>query len=437
MLTPLFWNTLSNNQKKKLLERPTQSSTEKLTKTVRELIQKVQIEGDKALFSLTQKFDQVELSNLRVTPEEFDEAMNRVEPEVFKAFESAISQITAFHQKQRLSNLTVVTSPGIVCERLVVPIQRVGLYVPAGSAPLVSTVLMLGIPSRMSGCPLRVLCAPPNQAKTINPYLLVAASLCGIQDVFKVGGAQAIAAMAYGTETIPKVDKIFGPGNSWVTLAKMLVSLDPQGAQLDLPAGPSEVMVIADETANPVFVAADLLSQAEHGEDSQVFLISNSDTFAKAVNHQLEIQLEALSRKTIARRSLKQSHSIIVENLTDAISLVNAYAPEHLILQLANPRTYLPAIYNAGSIFLGPFSPESVGDYASGTNHVLPTAGFARSCSGLSVNDFMRTMSVQELTSEGLSSIAETIRLLTAIEGLDAHQKAIDLRLQEVRNGIN
>lgn len=432
MLKPLFWNTLSNNQKKNLLQRPTASSSEELINTVRNLIQKVRIEGDKALFSLTQQFDQVDLSALHVTPEEFDAALNQMRPEVIKAFERVILQLTAFHQKQTLSNYALETSSGILCEQVVVPIQRVGLYVPAGSAPLVSTVLMLGVPSRLAGCPLRVLCAPPNKTETIDPYILVAAYLCGIKNVFKVGGTQAIAAMAYGTESIPKVDKIFGPGNRWVTMAKMLVSLDPQGAQLDMPAGPSEVMVIADETANPAFVASDLLSQAEHGEDSQVFLICTSEAFANAVNRQLETQLQVLSRSSIAKRSLKQSLCVIVENVFDAIELANAYAPEHLILQLSNPRNYLPAIYAAGSIFLGPYSPESVGDYASGTNHVLPTAGFARSCSGLSLKDFMRTMSVQELTREGLLSIAETVGVLTDIEGLDAHQKAIDIRLQAV-----
>lgn len=432
MLKTLFWNRLSTNQKKNLLQRPSALSSGEITNTVRNIIQKVRTKGNKALFSLTQQFDEIDLRALRVTPEEFDAAMNQVRPEVIKAFECVISQLTVFHQKQTLSNYTVETSPGILCERVVVPIQRVGLYVPAGRAPLVSTALMMGVPSRLAGCPLRVLCAPPNRAETIDPYILVAAYLCGIKNVFKVGGAQAIAAMAYGTESIPKVDKIFGPGNRWVTMAKMLVSLDPQGAQLDIPAGPSEVMVIADETANPAFVSSDLLSQAEHGEDSQVFLICNSQVFADAVNRQLETQLQRLSRSRIARLSLKQSLCVIVENVSDAIELANRYAPEHLILQLSNPRNYLTEIYTAGAIFLGPYSPESVGDYASGTNHVLPTAGFARSCSGLSLNDFMRTMSVQELTKEGLSSIAETIRTLTDIEGLDAHQKAIDIRLQAV-----
>lgn len=432
MLKPFFWNILSDTQKKSLLQRPGRSWSQELTQKVGDLIKKVQEQGDKALLSLTQQFDKVELSTLRVTQEEFEAANKQVPQKTIQAFERVILQLSAFHQEQKIANYHVETSPGILCERVVVPIQRVGMYVPAGSAPLVSTVFMLGVPAQLAECPLRVLCVPPNRTGQIDPHILVAARLCGIEDVFKVGGAQAIAAMAYGTESIPKVDKIFGPGNHWVTKAKMLVSLDPDGAQLDLPAGPSEVMVIADDTANPAFVAADLLSQAEHGEDSQVVLVCMSAAFAIAVNQQLEMQINALSRSNTAVQALQISLCIVVENQNDAITIANEYAPEHLILQLENPRFYLPLIYTAGSIFLGPYSPESVGDYASGTNHVLPTAGFSRSCSGLSLRDFMRTMSVQELTREGLASIAKTIRRLTDIEGLDAHQKAIDIRLQAV-----
>lgn len=433
MFKPLLWKRLSNDQKKVMLQRPSAALSQELTQKVSDLIKKVQLQGDEALFSLTQQFDKVDLSTLTVTQEEFDAAMNQMQPQAIQSFERVISQLTAFHQPQKISNYIVETSPGIVCERIVVPIQRVGLYVPAGSAPLVSTVLMLGVPSRLAACPLRILCAPPNQEGKIDPYILVAARLCGIENIFKVGGAQAIAAMAYGTESIPQVDKIFGPGNRWVTLAKMLVSLDPQGAQLDMPAGPSEVMVIADDEANPAYVAADLLSQAEHGDDSQVILVCMSEAFAMAVNQQLKIQLDTLSRANRAAQSLQISLCIVVENQNDAITIANDYAPEHLILQLDNPRLYLPLIFTAGSLFLGSYSPESVGDYASGTNHVLPTAGFARSYSGLSLRDFTRTMSVQELTQEGLASIAETIRTLTDIEGLDAHQKAIDIRLQARR----
>ena len=432
MLRPFIWNRLLDTEKKLLLQRPSISPTQELTKKVSELIKQVQMQGDEALYSLTRQFDNVDLNSLTVTSEEYSDAMNRVSPQSIQAFERVITNLSSFHQQQRISNYKVETSPGILCERVVVPLQRIGMYVPAGNAPLVSTVLMLGVPSKLAECPLRVMCVPPNKAGQIDPYILVAARLCGIEKIYKVGGAQAVAAMAYGTESIPKVDKIFGPGNSWVTMAKMLVSLDPQGAQLDMPAGPSEVMVIADDEANPSFVAADLLSQAEHGEDSQFVLVCRSEAFASAVNQQLELQLNSLSRGNIVLQSLQISSCIVVDNQEEAITIANQYAPEHLILQLANPRFYLPQIYTAGSIFLGAYSPESAGDYASGTNHVLPTAGFAKACSGLSLSDFMRTMSVQELSKEGLASIAETIRLLTDIEGLDAHQNAIDLRLKTV-----
>lgn len=429
MLKPLFWQSLSKAQKKTVLQRSQATLPQELTQQVLGLIKQVKKEGDKALFALTRQFDKVSLNTLAVSENEFEAAIDQMDAQLRQAFERVIAQLIAFHEKQRISNYAVETGAGIVCEQRVVPIQRVGLYVPAGSAPLVSTVLMLGVPSSLANCPLRILCTPPNQQGKIDPNILLAARLCGIEKIFKLGGAQAIAAMAYGTETIPKVDKIFGPGNAWVTLAKMLVSLDPEGAQLDLPAGPSEVMVLADDEANPEFVAADLLSQAEHGEDSQVVLVCQSEAFATAVNQALRLQLKTLARAKIATKALEIALCLIVKNPNEAISIANDYAPEHLILQLANPRFYLPFIYTAGSLFLGPYSPESVGDYASGTNHVLPTAGFARACSGLTLKDFTRTLTVQELSKEGLACLAETIRRLTDIEGLDAHQKAIDLRL--------
>lgn len=289
MLKPLVWNTLSTNQEKTLLQRPSTLLAQELTEQVGYLIKKVQEQGDKALFALTQQFDKVALNELRVTEEEFEAAIEQTPPNVLQAFERIILQLTAFHEQQKTANYDVETSPGVACQQLNIPIQRVGLYIPAGSAPLVSTVFMLGVPSRLAECPLRIVCTPPNLAGKINPYILIAARLCGINEVFKVGGAQAIAALAYGTESIPKVDKIFGPGNRWVTLAKMLVSLDANGAQLDMPAGPSEVMVIADNKADPSFVAADLLSQAEHGEDSQVVLVCMSEAFARAVNQAIEL----------------------------------------------------------------------------------------------------------------------------------------------------
>lgn len=433
MLKPICWNSLSKEQQESLLERPNQQKSADLTRQVKEIINIVKDKGDKALFNFTKQFDKVELESFQVSPEEFNLAFEKISPKVLTAFEQAISQIKTFHQKQLVSDFTVETSKGIRCQYLVRPIQKVGLYIPAGTAPLVSSIFMLGVPALLANCPLRIMCSPPNSQGQINPNILVAAKLCGIEQVFKVGGAQAIAAMANGTESIPKVDKIFGPGNAFVTTAKMLVSLDPKGASMDMPAGPSEVMVIADEFANPAFVASDLLSQAEHGVDSQVILICTSLAFAKAVNTELKTQLATLSRASIARQSLRVSVCIVVENMLEAIAIVNDYAPEHLILQVQSPDSYLPNIYKAASVFLGPWSAESAGDYASGTTHVLPTAGFARSYSGLSLRDFIRTMSVQELTQEGLASIAQTINVLTDIEGLDAHQNAIAIRLSKIR----
>ncbi|HSW70992.1 MAG TPA: histidinol dehydrogenase [Gammaproteobacteria bacterium] len=435
MLKPMSWNDLSKEQKKELLRRPSQSQSQALKDKVVEIIENVQRLGDKALLTYTKQFDQIDLQSLRVSQFEFDEAMNQVSPVMAKAFEKIIKQLTLFHQEQMPKNYVVETSPGIICEQMVTPIQRIGMYVPAGTAPLVSTVFMLGVPSLLAGCPLRAMSAPPNPAGKVDPHLLVAAQYCGIKDFFKIGGAQAIAAMAYGTESVPKVDKIFGPGNSWVTMAKMLVSLDPKGARLDMPAGPSEVLVIADESADPAFVAADLLSQAEHGEDSQATLICMSKNFAERVNAMLVAQLKNLSRADIAVQALKESLCFVVQGDAQAIEISNEYAPEHLILQVKEPRKYLQDLHSAGSIFLGSWSPESVGDYASGTNHVLPTGGFAKSYSGLSVRDFVKTVTVQELTQEGLASIAETVRVLTQIEGLDAHQKAIDIRLENIKSG--
>ncbi|KTD22563.1 histidinol dehydrogenase [Legionella londiniensis] len=430
MFKPVSWNALSRAQQDSLLKRPVQRQEHDFTCRVQRVINEVRKTGDKAIRSFTKQFDKVDIENLKVREAEFDAAMRQVPSSAIEAFAHVVKHLTAFHRQQRLPDYAIETSPGILCEQAARPIQRVGLYVPAGSAPLVSTVLMLGVPSQLAGCPLRILCSPPDNAGNIDPNILVAARLSGIDTIFKVGGAQAIAAMAYGTESVPKVDKIFGPGNRWVTTAKMLVSLDPNGALLDMPAGPSEVLVVADDRANPSVVAADLLSQAEHGEDSQVLLICISQDFAQKVLREIDNQLKSLSRAAVARQSLQNSILIVVDGVVEAIAIANQYAPEHLILQIADPREYLPEIHSAGSVFLGDWTPESAGDYASGTNHVLPTYGFARSCSGLSVRDFIKTVTVQELTRDGLVSIAETIRILTGIEGLDAHQHAIDIRLQ-------
>jgi histidinol dehydrogenase len=429
MLTPIVWKDLNQKQQETLLQRPVQQN-ENLAQQVQAIITKVREGNDSAIKDLTQKFDGVSLDNLQVTEREFVEARKRISTETFEAILRAIKQIEAFHIQQMPTNIRVETSPGIVCERQTRSIQRVGLYIPGGSAPLVSTVTMLGVPAKIAGCQLRVLCTPPRKDGTIDPHILVAAQLCDIQKVYKVGGAQAIAAMAYGTETIPKVDKIFGPGNSWVTQAKINVAQDVAGALYDMPAGPSEVLVIADETANPEFVAADLLSQAEHGADSQVILLCTNTKVANEVGIALERQLKLLSRKDIAEQSLKISSLILVESLKDALNISNHYAPEHLILQVKNARQYMDKIECAGSVFLGAYSPESAGDYASGTNHVLPTYGYAKSLSGLSVGDFMKAITFQELSYEGLADIAGTIRALTQVEGLDAHRLAVDVRLK-------
>jgi histidinol dehydrogenase len=431
MLKPIQWKLLSRAQQSALLERPTQKLSIDFKYQVQQVIDRVREAGDTALFSFTKQFDQVDIKTLQVTEEELGVAMNQVSSAAMHAFEYVISQLTRFHQSQIISDYSVETLPGILCESKTRPLQHVGLYIPAGSAPLVSTVLMLGVPSRLAKCPVRVMCSPPNFEGKIDPHILVAAKLCGIEKIFKVGGAQAIAAMAYGTASIPKVDKIFGPGNSWVTTAKMLVSLDPRGALLDMPAGPSEVLIIADEYANSNFVAADLLSQAEHGVDSQVMLICTYLGFAKEVIHAIKSQLKTLSRKEIANASLKNSRFIVVDSIEEGLEISNSYVPEHLILAVTQPRQYLSKVHQAGSIFLGAWSPEAAGDYASGTNHVLPTGGFAKSCSGLSVRDFMKTLTIQELTKVGLASIAKTVRVLTGIEGLDGHRLAIDIRLQE------
>jgi histidinol dehydrogenase len=319
--------------------------------------------------------------------------------------------------------------PGVICERVSHAIEAVGLYVPAGTAPLPSAAIMLAVPAAIAGCPSRVLCSPPRPDGSLDPGVLVAASRAGVTDIYKAGGAQAVAALAYGTESVPKVDKIFGPGNAWVTCAKTLVSGDPDGAAIDMPAGPSEVLVIADADASPEFVAADLLAQAEHGTDSQVVLVTTSSQLAAAVSSELRSQLATLSRAAIAESALENSRIIIVDDLASAVEVNNRYAPEHLILQVTEPREMLPAIRNAGSVFVGRWTPESVGDYCSGTNHVLPTYGFAKTYSGLGVDHFMRHMTIQELSREGLGNLGDSVMTLAGLEGLDAHAAAVSRRL--------
>jgi histidinol dehydrogenase len=421
---------LSPAQRAAVLARPALASDAAVGPRVAEIIAKVRAEGDTALRELTAELDRVELDELEVGLEEFAAAEASLTPEQRSAIDAAADNIEAFHRPQLPQPFAVETVPGVRCERLVRPVERVGLYVPAGSAPLPSTALMLGVPARIAGCKTRILCSPVQASGRVDPAVLYAARVAGVQRVFKLGGAQAIAAMAYGTKSVPKVDKIFGPGNIWVTEAKAQVDRDPAGAARDFPAGPSEVLVIADETANPTFVAADLLSQAEHGADSQALLVTTSATLGRAVIAAVAEQQARLKRGTLVDAALAHSSVIVAGDLKMAFEISNRYAPEHLILQIAEPRAWLDKVRAAGSVFLGPWAPESVGDYCSGTNHVLPTYGYARRYSSLGVADFVRSMTVQELTFEGLRAIGPVATTLAALEGLDAHARAVEERLE-------
>ena len=425
----VVWQELDSAAREALLRRPALVQDERLQTEVARILDRVRRHGDRALTELTRELDGLELSTLEVTDDEFAAAEDELNSRQREALAAAAANIRAFHEAQLPQPVVVETVPGVVCERVSRPIRSVGLYVPAGSAPLPSTALMLAIPAALAGCRTRLLCTPPQADGGADPAVLVAARSCGIHQVFKLGGAQAIAAMAFGTETVPKVEKVFGPGNAWVTAAKAQVAQDPSGAARDMPAGPSEVLVIADDAANPAFVAADLLSQAEHGPDSQVILVTTNATVRAAVLEELATQRETLSRRDIVARSLESSCAILVEDLETAVQVANRYAPEHLILQIEDPRAVLDDIQAAGSVFLGRWAPETVGDYCSGTNHVLPTYGFARSYSSLGVNDFLRSMTVQELTSAGLAAIGPTAETLAAMEGLDAHGLAVRRRL--------
>ena len=371
----------------------------------------------------------MELGALEVGADEFAAAEAALTEPQRAAIRAAAKNIETFHRPQLPRAFAVDTVPGVHCERVVRPIESVGLYVPAGNAPLPSTALMLGVPARIAGCPTRILCSPVQATGRVDAAVLYAARVAGVERVFKLGGAQAVAAMAYGTESVPKVDKIFGPGNTWVTEAKAQVDRDPAGAARDYPAGPSEVLVIADDSANPAFVAADLLSQAEHGADSQVLLVTSSAELARAVMVAVETQKARLTRGKLVEGALAHSSVIVVADLATAFAISNRYAPEHLILQIVEPRAWLDKVTAAGSVFLGPWTPESVGDYCSGTNHVLPTYGFARRYSSLGVADFVRTMTVQELSVEGLRAIGPIATTLAALEGLDAHAWAVNERL--------
>jgi histidinol dehydrogenase len=397
---------------------------------VRALVAAVRARGDAALCELTQRFDGASMAAFVVEQAEFEAASAALTAEQHLAIVRASESVTRFHEVQATFPLRVETAPGVVCERIDVPLSSVGLYVPAGSAPLPSTAIMLAVPARLAGCPRRIVCTPPRRDGSADPAVLVAARLCGVSQVFKLGGAQAIAAMAYGTESVPRVDKIFGPGNAWVTAAKQLVAADAAGAAIDLPAGPSEVLVIADDDARPEFVAADLLAQAEHGEDAQVLLVTTSRRLATECIAAVGRQVAGLPRRDIAERSLSAARVIHVPDLETAFEVSNDYAPEHLILQIAEPRRWLARVRNAGSVFLGAWTPETLGDYCSGTNHVLPTGGHARARSGLGVSDFVKSVTVQEATPAGLKQLAGTAVVLARLESLEAHANAVNVRLR-------
>jgi histidinol dehydrogenase len=413
-----------------LLQRPAVAVSASIDADVRGIIDRVRRDGDTALLQLTRELDQAELQQIRVTPKERDAAGKHLDTQAIAAIDYAIENVRRFHERQLPVPISVETRPGVLCERVSHAIESVGLYVPAGTAPLPSAAIMLAVPAAVAGCPLRIMCTPPRPDGTADPAVVTAATRAGVTEIFKLGGAQAIAAMAYGTGSVPAVRKIFGPGNAWVTCAKALVSADSGGAAIDMPAGPSEVLVIADEDASAKFVAADLLSQAEHGEDSQVMLVTTSEDLARCVQAEIGQQLESLPRAAVARSALECSRAIVVNSRQAAIEVSNDYGPEHLILQCREPRDLLPRLRNAGSIFVGQWTPEAVGDYCSGTNHVLPTYGYASSYSGLGVEQFMRHMTIQEVTRDGLGELAPAVTTLAELEGLDAHAAAVRLRLR-------
>ena len=414
----------------KHLARPAMQ-TQTINQIVKPIFEKVKKSGDKALKKFAKEFDQVRLDSLLVSTEEIQAAIQLVPDDLKKAITLAKANIEKFHAAQTTPDLVLEVIPGVTCSRKSVPIQRVGLYIPGGTAPLFSTVLMLGVPAQLAGCKEIVLCTPTNREGAIHPAILYTAQLIGITKIIKVGGAQAIAALTFGTESVPQVDKIFGPGNQYVTAAKQLAT--KYGLAIDMPAGPSEVLVYADETAIPAFVAADLLSQAEHGVDSQVVLVSPSEEFTKKVLAEINIQLESLPRKDIASKALSNSCAVILEDQATAIALINDYAPEHLILAVAKEEEVLSQIYNSGSVFIGNFTPEAAGDYASGTNHTLPTYGYARNYSGVSLDSFVKKITYQKITPNGLQALGPAVEIMAENEQLQAHKNAVTLRLNSLK----
>lgn len=413
-----------------LTARP-QLALEFLESSVRNIFNRVKKSGDNALRELTLQFDKVNVGSLEVSKEEFQNAEKTLPQSLKDAIKIAAANIEKFHSAQKKDPVKVETTPGVTCWRKAVPIEKIGIYIPGGSAPLFSTVLMLGVPARLAGCGKVVLCSPPDKSGDINPAILFAAKLVGIDRVFKVGGAQAVAAMAFGTESIEKVYKIFGPGNQYVTKAKQLVT--EEGIAIDMPAGPSEVLIMADESSDPVFVAADLLSQAEHGEDSQVILVVNDQTLVPPIQMEIEKQLNDLPRRTIAEKALLHSRAVVLEDLSVAIAFVNDYAPEHLIVNMRNASSIAGDIINAGSVFLGNYSPEAIGDYASGTNHTLPTNGYAKAFAGVALESFMKFITYQELTKEGILGLGPVVEKMAEAEQLIGHKRAVQVRINSLK----
>jgi histidinol dehydrogenase len=428
----LNWENLSGAERVEALRRPALRDAPAVAEAARSIIESVRRDGDAAVLALTEKFDGVRPASLQVTSQEFDDAERSLNAAQLAAIDRAIANVRRFHEAQGSKPLRIETSPGVVCERISVPIRAVGLYVPAGSAPLPSTAIMLAVPASLAACPVRIMCTPPLRNGIADPAVLTAARRSGVERVFKTGGAQAVAAMAYGTASIPKCDKIFGPGNAWVTAAKMLAAQDPDGAAADLPAGVTEVMVIADSSARADFVAADLLAQAEHSPQAQSLLVTTSAQLAEDTAGEVRRQAAALSRRSILAESLTHLRILVVDSLVTALEIADEYAPEHLLLEVREPRRWLDRVRTAGAVFLGHWSPETLGDYCSGPNHTLPTYGYAKAYSGLSLEDFQRRITLQEVTPAGLADLGATAQVLAQLEGLDAHAAAVSVRLAAI-----
>ncbi|WP_331828675.1 histidinol dehydrogenase [Candidatus Blochmannia sp. SNP] len=425
----IYWNCCSKSERKRLLIRPIDNNSKDISTNVKNILDQVHNEGDRALFKFNLYFDNVQTKQLKIPPEIIINSGNDLSNTIKRAIHVAITNITRFHQEQYPSEINLETSPEVYCRQIIRPLNIVGLYIPGGTAPLLSTVMMLGIPAHIARCKRVILCSPP----PVPDIITYTAQLCGINEIYQIGGSQAIAAMGFGTESVPKVDKIFGPGNAWVTEAKRQINFAPNGTAIDMLAGPSEVLIIADNTANPIFIAADLLAQAEHGPDSHIILTTPSIHIAEQTKQELHKQLQILPRKKIIKDSLINGCIIITDNLMECFSISNSYAPEHLIIHVENAQDYLNHVINAGSIFLGNWSPEVAGDYASGPNHVLPTYGRAITTSGLGVVDFQKRISVQQLTQNGLLKLSSTIKTLTQIEQLKAHEYAVIYRINHIK----